>query len=171
MCRVLDRAAEEHWQRHGWLWLRGFLGDEAARDLGVWTDEIAAWPEVPGRWMRYYERRGGDAAAKMLARIENFVPYHERLAALFTGPRVLGLLADCAGETVVLFKDKINFKLPGGAGFAPHQDAPAYVDFGIDQVECLERAVCHGGMCGKAAPDAARLKTEAGHVSISSCIV
>src|SRR5262249_30240833 len=30
-----------------------------------------------------------------------------------------------------LFKDKINFKLPGGAGFAPHQDAPAYVDFGV----------------------------------------
>src|SRR5882724_12036278 len=132
MCRVLDRAAEEHWQRHGWLWLRAFLGDEVARDLAVWTDEIAAWPEVPGRWMRYYERRGGDAAAKMLARIENFVPYHERLAALFTGPRVLGLLADCAGEPVVLFKDKINFKLPGGAGFAPHQDAPAYVDFGIE---------------------------------------
>ena len=130
---MLDPAAQEHWHRHGWLWLRAFLGDEAARDLGVWTDEIAAWPEVPGRWMRYYERRGGDAAAKMLARIENFVPYHERLAALFTGPRVLGLLADCAGEPVVLFKDKINFKLPGGAGFAPHQDAPAYVDFGIDQ--------------------------------------
>src|SRR5438132_7968634 len=81
--------------------------------------------------MRYYER-GGDAAAKMLARIENFVPYHERLAALFTGPRVLGLLADCVGEPVVLFKDKVNFKLPGGAGFAPHQDAPAYVDFGVE---------------------------------------
>ena len=122
---MLDPAAQEHWQRHGWLWLRAFLGDEVARDLGVWTDEIAAWPEVPGRWMRYYERRRGDAAGKMLARIENFVPYHERLAALFTGPRVLGLLADCVGEPVVLFKDKINFKLPGGAGFAPHQDAPA----------------------------------------------
>jgi len=98
MCRVLDRAAEEHWQRHGWLWLRAFLGDEVARDLAVWTDEIAAWPEVPGRWMRYYERRGGDAAAKMLARIENFVPYHERLAALFTGPRVLGLTGRGVGE-------------------------------------------------------------------------
>src|SRR5262249_24163984 len=29
-------------------------------------------------------------------------------------------------------KDKINFKLPGGAGFADHQDAPAYVSFGVD---------------------------------------
>src|SRR4029450_6453317 len=39
---------------------------------------------------------------------------------------------DCCGEPVVLFKDKVNFKLPGGAGFAPHQDAPAYVDFGVE---------------------------------------
>src|SRR5882724_5744092 len=133
MCRVLDRAAEEHWQRHGWLWLRAFLGDEVARDLAVWTDEIATWPEVPGRWMRYYERHGGDPGARMLARIENFVPYHSGLAGLVTGPRLMDLLAALCGEPVLLFKDKVNFKLPGGAGFAPHQDAPAYVDFGIDQ--------------------------------------
>jgi ectoine hydroxylase-related dioxygenase (phytanoyl-CoA dioxygenase family) len=30
----------------------------------------------------------------------------------------------------VLFKEKINFKLPGGAGFEPHQDAPAFTTFG-----------------------------------------
>jgi ectoine hydroxylase-related dioxygenase (phytanoyl-CoA dioxygenase family) len=68
----------------------------------------------------------------MLARIENFAPYHAGLAGLVSGPRVRALLAECAGESVVLFKDKINFKLPGGAGFAPHQDAPAYVNFGIE---------------------------------------
>ncbi|TMA42566.1 MAG: phytanoyl-CoA dioxygenase family protein [Deltaproteobacteria bacterium] len=126
-----DAAATAHWKRHGWLWLRGFLGEETTRDLVRWTDEIAAWPEVPGKWMRYYERRGGDPAARMLARIENFAPFHQELAALFSSSRLLELLAECAGEPVVLFKDKINFKLPGGAGFAPHQDAPAYVDFGI----------------------------------------
>ena len=27
---------------------------------------------------------------------------------------------------MLIFKDKINYKLPGGGGFAPHQDAPAY---------------------------------------------
>ncbi len=129
---MLDAAAREHWKQHGWLWLRGFLGEETTRDLVRWTDEIAAWPEVPGKWMRYYERRGGDPAARMLARIENFAPFHHGLAALFSSPRLLELLAACAGEPVLLFKDKINFKLPGGAGFAPHQDAPAYADFGID---------------------------------------
>ena len=129
---MLDATATDHWTRNGWVWLRGFLSEGDTRDLVRWTDEIATWPEIPGRWMRYYERRAGDPAGRILARIENFVPYHEGLAALFGSPRLMALLEECAGEPVVLFKDKINFKLPGGAGFAPHQDAPAYVDFGVE---------------------------------------
>jgi ectoine hydroxylase-related dioxygenase (phytanoyl-CoA dioxygenase family) len=41
-------------------------------------------------------------------------------------------MAECCDEPVVLFKDKINFKYPGGAGFTPHQDYPAYVNFGVE---------------------------------------
>jgi 2-aminoethylphosphonate dioxygenase len=127
---MLDAAAREHFARHGWVHLRRFLsGDDTAR-LARFTDEITAWPEVPGKWMRYYERRPGDDG-KMLARIENFVPYHEALAALLTTGPVREVLAECAGEPVVLFKDKINFKYPGGAAFTPHQDYPAYVNFGV----------------------------------------
>ena len=129
---MLDATARDHWKRHGWVWLQGFFDAATTRDVARFTDEIAAWPETPGRWMRYYERRAGEPGGKMLARIENFVPYHAGLAALFGSPRVIDLLAECCGEPVVLFKDKINFKLPGGAGFAPHQDAPAYVDFGVE---------------------------------------
>jgi hypothetical protein len=129
---LLDPAAREHFRRHGWAWLRGFLGTDETRDLLRYTVEIEAWPETPGRWMRYYERDPAAPTGRMLARIENFVPYHEGLAALLTGPKPLALVAGCCGEPVVLFKDKINFKLPGGAGFAPHQDAPAYADFGVD---------------------------------------
>jgi hypothetical protein len=130
---MLDAEERKHWETHGWLWRRGYLTAEEAQDLARWTDEIAAWPEVPGsKWMRYYERRAGEAGGKMLARIENFAPYHEGLARLLLGPRMLALLGELCGEPVVLFKDKINFKLPGGAGFAPHQDAPAYVDFGVE---------------------------------------
>jgi hypothetical protein len=129
---MLDAAAREHWKRHGWLWLRGFLAQAETTRLATWTEEVVGWPEIPGRWMRYYERRGSDPGAKMLARIENFVPYHDGLAGLFLGPRFLDLLGELCGEPVVLFKDKINLKLPGGAGFTPHQDAPAYVNFGVE---------------------------------------
>src|SRR4026209_2642946 len=81
--------------------------------------------------MRYYERPAA-GRDKMLARIETFVPFRAGLGRFVSGPRLLELLSECAGEPVVLFKDKINFKLPGGAGFAPHQDAPAYAAFGVE---------------------------------------
>ncbi|HEV7731138.1 MAG TPA: phytanoyl-CoA dioxygenase family protein [Candidatus Binatia bacterium] len=129
---MLAPAAKEQFERHGYVVLPRFFDEADTRAIARFTDEVSSWPETPGRWMRYYERRAGDPSSKLLARIENFVPYHDALAALVTGTRVQELLAGCAGEPVVLFKDKINFKMPGGAGFAPHQDAPAYVDFGVE---------------------------------------
>ena len=54
---------------------------------------------------------------------------HPGIAALVAGP-----LADCAaaalGEPVTAFKDKLNYKQPGGAGFSPHQDKVAYPGVG-----------------------------------------
>ena len=69
------------------------------------------------------QSEGGDLAGRRqiayldVARIENFVPYHDGLATLLTTGRVRDLLAECCGEPVLLFKDKINFKYPGGAAF------------------------------------------------------
>ena len=129
---MLDETSRVQWARHGWVVLPGFLSPTETADVRRWTEELASWPETPGKWMRYYERSRSGDHAKQLARIENFMPFHEGLAGLFSGARFRELLAECCGEPVVLFKDKINFKLPGGAGFADHQDAPAYVDFGIE---------------------------------------
>ena len=44
---------------------------------------------------------------------------------LCTGPLV-DLASALLGEPAVLYKEKINYKLPGGAGYSAHQDAPAY---------------------------------------------
>ena len=156
---MLDAETTAHFIRHGWTRLAGLLSAGERRDLVAWTDEIASWPEVPGTWMRYYERNPEAPGGRMLARIENFVPYHARLADLVSGPRVRAILEELTGEPFVLFKDKINFKLPGGAGFADHQDAPAYVNFGIEhhvsvafpvdrmtpENGCLEMALDAGG--------------------------
>jgi len=40
-----------------------------------------------------------------------------------TDRKFLGLLGQLFGEPATLFKDKINYKLPGGTGFKAHQDA------------------------------------------------
>jgi hypothetical protein len=127
---MLAAEPSAHFRRHGWVHLPGFFGPSETASLLAWTDEITGWPETPGAWMRYYEK--APDGGRMLARIENFVPHHEELATLLTTGRVRELMAECCDEPVMLFKDKINFKYPGGAGFTPHQDYPAYVNFGVE---------------------------------------
>ena len=129
---MLAPEDRDQFRRHGYVWLRALLRPTprpATSDAG--PTRSPPGPRRRGAGCATTSARG-DAGHEALARIENFVPYHARLAALLTGPKVRGALAECCGEPVVLFKDKINFKLPGGAGFAPHQDAPAYVDFGVE---------------------------------------
>jgi ectoine hydroxylase-related dioxygenase (phytanoyl-CoA dioxygenase family) len=126
---MLTTDQRAFWERNGYLWLEGFLSAEAIADVARWTEEISAWTDTPGCWMRYYERGAG--GAKVLARVENFLPFHDGLDRLFRAGRLAALLEALLGEPAVVFKDKINLKAAGGAGFAPHQDAPAYVDFGV----------------------------------------
>jgi len=73
--------------------------------------------------MQYFE-----GEKRQLCRTENFLPYHEGLKKLFLG-KVSDAASDIFQSNAVLYKDKINFKLPGGNGFIAHQDAPAFVTF------------------------------------------
>jgi len=80
--------------------------------------------------MKYYEanpEHKTDSAAppKILQRIENFLQFNPALDRLINGPRMLKLMGELFGEPSVLYKEKINYKLPGGEGFKPHQDVAA----------------------------------------------
>ena len=35
------------------------------------------------------------------------------------------MCSDLFAEQAIIYKEKVNYKLPGGAGFAPHQDVAA----------------------------------------------
>lgn len=61
-----------------------------------------------------------------LSRIENFVPYHEGLADVLLNDNLLHLVSELMGESAILYKDRINFKPPGGGAHSAHQDGVAY---------------------------------------------
>jgi phosphonate degradation associated HDIG domain protein len=123
----ISAAQASFWRAHGYLHLDGALDARACAELAAWVDDLAERPEAPGKWMKYFEPIGG---RRRLCRVENFIQYHEGLDRLIAGPRTLAMVSALFGEPAVLFKEKINFKLAGGAGFAPHQDAPAFASFG-----------------------------------------
>ena len=117
-----DQAAR--YARQGWTAAYGFFSPAQAADIARWTDELTSRPERPGAEMLYREASLKDPAAKVVQRVENFVPFHPAFDALVHG-RLLEAAEALLGGPAVLFKDKINFKAPGGAGFEPHQDQQA----------------------------------------------
>ncbi|EPS36013.1 hypothetical protein H072_10457 [Dactylellina haptotyla CBS 200.50] len=97
-------------------------------NLQSWTQEVLSWPLEVGKWMPYYEIN--TQGEKQLMRTEKIVDYHDGFRDLLGGDAVLGLLRALTGKEVCLFKDKINYKLPGANGFQAHLDAPAYTHIG-----------------------------------------
>lgn len=83
------------------------------------------WPDQKGKWMKYYEKPKPNQENRLLCRIENFTQYNPGLNFLLNGQKLIGMMSDLFGEKAILYKEKINYKLPGGEGFAPHQDVAA----------------------------------------------
>jgi len=144
-------------QRDGFVVMARPLRPEEVHRISAWTDELQALPERPGHCMMYFEPSLLEPGKRVLQRIENFCPFHSGFAALCEGDKLCGTTTALLGEPAVLFKDKINFKLPGGDGFKPHQDQQAgwsiYADLfvtamvSIDDTTgengCLELAAGH----------------------------
>jgi ectoine hydroxylase-related dioxygenase (phytanoyl-CoA dioxygenase family) len=122
--RVLNEAQMADFRHDGYVLVRGLYSPAETADIARWTQEVAGSPEVPGADWKYFERSAADDT-RILCRIENFVPFHEPFARLITQRRMQQAVSELFGEPAVLFKDKINFKLPGGDGFKAHQDAQA----------------------------------------------
>lgn len=120
----LSQAQIDSFRRDGFVIVRGMYERAAAR-ISAWADEVAAYPEAPGKYMMYFEQSSREPGRRLLNRVENYCPYHVGFDRLLNGPGLRDAVAWLFGEPAVMFKDKINFKLPGGSGFTPHQDVQA----------------------------------------------
>ena len=106
----------------------GLLDAARTAALREWALAIEAWPSGSHVWGHYAEQT---PLGPRICRTENVSACHAGVAELVNGP-----LRDCAtaalGEAAVPFKDKLNYKQPGGAGYRTHQDKVAYP--GVDRV-------------------------------------
>lgn len=153
--KPLDSAQIESFHRDGFVAAPGFFGAEDMRRITGWTDEIIAWPEAPGRHMVYHEDSLTHPGTRVVQRIEDVTPFHGGFRGLFSHGRMADAVAALLGEPAVLFKDKINLKLPGGDGFKAHQDAQAgwnvYAKYYITALVSIDAATAENGCLEMAA--------------------
>ena len=91
------------------------LGDALAEHREGWGSEVD--------WERdHVDEAERHLAGNAIARIEPLVDLSDAFAALARDPHVTAPAEAIFGDDVALFEDKLNLKLPGGAGFPWHQD-------------------------------------------------
>jgi hypothetical protein len=147
--RAFSPAELAAYARDGFVAAPGLFDPAEGAAIRAWTDEVQGWPEVPGRAMVYGEPSLAEPERRLVNRIENFYPYHDGFRALFDGEKLRGRVGELFSEAAVLFKDKINLKLPGGDGFKPHQDQQAgwwvYASLFVTALVAIDPATAENG--------------------------
>jgi 2-aminoethylphosphonate dioxygenase len=133
----------EHFRTRGWVVVDA-IDEATAAALTRWVDEVAALPETPDGVLQHYE---GTDHGPQLCRSERFVDLHDALRELLCEGALPDIAGALLGEPAVLYKEKVNHKLPGGAGYSPHQDAPAYpmIDVHVSAMIAVDDADASNG--------------------------
>lgn len=156
------RQQKEFFQEHGYLWIKNFFSEAQVKLLEHWAeeinvaasdilalvhqeDEMDCLPKsIPGSLIVVPER----ANPFQVCRAEDLLTCYPDLHHFVEG-NVTSFLSKLLEEPYTLFKDKINFKWPGGGAFLPHQDYPAFSLFGpnehVTAMICIDPATEENG--------------------------
>ena len=131
----LSKEQTMEFEKCGFIVLKGFFDKPTMDKVSACLDELR--DKEPGKRQeaKYYEE-SPITGENILVRIENVLGDHDRgLAELLLAPKAIECLTQLCGEPPVLFKEKVNYKLPGCRADKLHQDQAAgwnrYCDFFI----------------------------------------
>jgi ectoine hydroxylase-related dioxygenase (phytanoyl-CoA dioxygenase family) len=150
-------------EENGYVWIKGFYSPEQVMLLRYWADQIdqasqtlltiskntgsslqSLAQDIPGALIVVPEAKD----PFKVCRAEDLLACYPDLYRFVHGT-LTTYLGSLLGEPYALFKDKINFKWPGGGAFPPHQDFPAFECFGprehITAMVCIDAATIENG--------------------------
>lgn len=169
-CNAFSHLDEREWgerrdsfRRDGYLWIKQFYSPEQVLLLRNWAEAAfdssqmllslsqqtgyslqSMAQEIQGALIVVPEASDPSKVCRAEDLLSCFPDFHQFVYGTLT--TYLGRLME---EPFTLFKDKINFKWPGGGAFPPHQDFPAYENFGprehITVMVCIDRATLENG--------------------------
>ncbi|KAJ8599157.1 hypothetical protein CTAYLR_008307 [Chrysophaeum taylorii] len=122
---VLSAEQLRKWDEDGFLVVRRPDPSLTAERLGEMAEFLATVDREAYPMCLVHRERPLNGGPPQICRVENFCKHEPRWRDLCLG-LVQDLVSQVTRRPAVLFKDKINFKGPGGGGFLCHQDATAY---------------------------------------------
>lgn len=126
---TLTQEQKDNFERDGYLLIKDFFTPEETALIRGFAEDVSCWgPPTPQlRYTQHYEIANGE---RTLCRVENFVNFHAGLEKVARG-RLMDAIGQLFGEPARLFKEKINYKMPGGGGYYPHYDGPSTASVGL----------------------------------------
>ena len=121
----MSKIIAETFKKNGFIVINNFFSELEAKNIVNCANRFYNLPEVKNSYMKYYENTSND---RILSRMEYFYNYDNFIKSLID-TKITPTLTTIVGEDMSLFKDKLNWKLPGGGAFKPHQDFEAWSDF------------------------------------------
>ncbi len=129
----------KEFEKYGFTKIASFYSEEEVSYLSELIDTLQdSYSKQEG----YYEESVHDESESILVRMEKILSLNNDLDIFFKDNRTQALLYECLKEDPALFKDKINFKMPGNRPDLLHQDQQAgwseYAPYFITLCVCLD---------------------------------
>ena len=132
---ILSEEQKKEFNDKGFIVMKSFYDGKEMKIISSWLDELHDKIPMKGGEAKYYEK----SALKdenILVRVEHFLGYHNpEITKLILPQKAIDCLTELFDEPPVLFKEKVNYKLPGCRADKLHQDQAAgwnaYGDFYI----------------------------------------
>lgn len=133
---ALDDTQIDDYRGKGYVSLRGVF---AAGEVAAWAAEsrrlLALGLAHEDNWRTVLYR--SPAGLAVVDRISPVIDISPVFASLARDERILRPLGELCGGGVLLFKDKLIYKMPGAAGYGMHQDYSSWQTFPRDLVNVI----------------------------------
>ena len=121
----LNEEQTKVFKEKGFVVLKGFFDAEVMGKVSALVDGLRDKQPNVNEEAKYYEK-SSITGGSILVRIENVLgDLNPELSRLLLSPEAIECLTQLFGEPPVLFKEKINYKLPGCRADKLHQDQAA----------------------------------------------
>lgn len=131
---LTDKQARE-FKDIGFIVLKGFFDKDQMDRISMCLDELRDKQAGENEEAKYYEK-SSITGENILVRVEHVLGgLNPELSRILLSPRTIECLTQLFGEPPLLFKEKVNYKLPGCRTDKLHQDQAAgwntYAEFFI----------------------------------------